>query len=112
VDEWAPALAEPQPAYKWGWNRASGEAAVWPVAGPADGLPTHDEYLRLAWGREPDLSGDVLGIAYHRVVVADTGEASDERKSLVLEAYLGKSVPSAVVAAFRRELPDVVIETV
>ena len=87
---------------KWGWNHQTGEAEVWEVAGPGDGLPSHKEHLAEASGRELSLqAGDVVGYA------GLTGQsAQDQPRRIYVEAYFRREVPRRVLDELRRAYPD------
>ena len=98
--EWEPELGDEatRRRWKWGWNQATGEATVWEVAGPGDGFPSHETYLRTAWGRTPDTArGDCLGFA------------ELDPPTLLVHGYYGAEVPGAVVAAFGALAPTAAI---
>ena len=101
-DDWAPKLVNHagNGRWKWGWNRQTGEATIWEVAGPGDGFPSHESYLTAAWGRRPRMTdGDLVGFAER------------DSQTLVIHVYYGAEVPDAVVAAFRSVAPTVAIAT-
>lgn len=102
ADDWAPELVyhSGRGRWKWGWNRQTGEATIWEVAGPGDGFPSHDTYLRAAWGRRPQITnGDVVGFA------------QADPPTLLIHAYYGADVPDAVVDRFRSLAPTAVVAT-
>jgi len=85
--------------FKWGWNSETEEATIWEVAGPGDGLPTHNQQLEGAWGRPPSHSaGDKLGRAFL------------EPPRLSIQAYYGDLVPDVVTSWFREHYPDADIQ--
>ena len=64
AEEWSPQLGPHLGReYKWALSR-DGQFAVWEVAGPGDGYPSHRDYLEQAWGRHPEpAKGDIVGSA-------------------------------------------------
>jgi hypothetical protein len=107
-DDWEPDTAGDLRSgqFKWGWSEVSGEV-VWPVAGPGDGLPSHDAFLSSAWGRAPSSSaGDRLGRARH--FASDQVEAAGSAL-VIVESYYGADVPPSVLEWFQREFPDAAV---
>ncbi len=101
LEEWPPTLGNADvECFKWSWNEAEGEL-VWRVSGPGDGRPFHEERIRQAWGREPDIaSGDVLGVATY-------APAADLERPLVsIYVYFGPSVPASIARWFQEAFPD------
>jgi hypothetical protein len=100
-DEWSlprDAHLDPGKQFKWGVNGHSAEATVWPVSGPGDGRPTHAEYLRQVWGRDPaGAAGDVLGFA------------TLQSRRVVVHAYYGRRVPAPVVSWFEESYPSITV---
>jgi hypothetical protein len=98
-DDWEPVLelAVEELRFKWGLNHETGEVSIWEVAGPGDGLPTHVDYLRDVWGREPRLAGDVLGCI--------TGSST----SLMVVAYYDAAVPDALLAVLHMQFPEATV---
>ena len=87
---------------KWGWHPGTGEAEVWEVGGPGDGLPSHSEHLAEAWGREVTISGgDVLGSAY-----VPKSAVEGERPRIYLQVYYAQEVPTKVLDWFSRSYSD------
>lgn len=97
--DWA--LSKPRyPDFKWGWSATEGEV-VWDVRGPGDGLPSHDQQLSTAWGREPGSSaGDLFGNAEY------VRSPAPEPDVVVIHAFYSAPVPEAVVHWFRAAFPD------
>ena len=101
-----PASLKGSGQFKWGWNEQTGEA-VWPVAGPGDGFPTHDTFLSSAWGRAPKHdAGDRLGRAQH---LAGGEVEATVTELVVVQCYYGGDVPEAVLEWFRREFPNALV---
>lgn len=93
---------QPGERLKWGWNHQTGDAEVWAVAGPGDGLPSHQEHLNEAWGREPSISrGDVLGAAH----ISKSSEGG-EPPEILLSVYFSQEVPTSVCEWFAASYPS------
>lgn len=110
MEDWSPDLGEVEPGrFKWDWNVVDGEAVVWAVSGPGDGLPAHAEHLSVAWGRRPSQGeGDVLGIAFHYPAGA-IDVSRPELEQVVIQAYYGRPVPASVIRWFRQAFPNALL---
>ena len=64
ADSWIPALEMPPGRhFKWAFDCDTSTFAIWEVGRVGDGIPSHDMYLREAWGRSPGTPRDRLGAA-------------------------------------------------
>ena len=71
------------------------------MSGPGDGRPFHPDFLRSAWGRDPNRAeGDLLGLAQWW----DADGAAGESERVFVDGY-SSSVPDVVLDWFRREFP-------
>lgn len=95
--DWS-SVDEPDPTdeyFKWGWNRETGKATVWTVAGGLDGPPFHDDEFERVFGRAPrPADGDVLG------------NASRLGASLLIYSYYDDQIPPEVIGWFRSAYPN------